>query len=120
MLPALLKNIQSGRTGYAWLIDQNGIFLYHPHAEYVGRDAFSVRQEKFPNVAYEPINIIQKEKMLKGEQGTGVAGDLFVHLPVKLGSAATGRQKNQRRCDSTPQRPLNDGLARHNCPAVLM
>ncbi|MGE5256831.1 MAG: ATP-binding protein [Hyphomicrobiales bacterium] len=71
MLPALLKNIQSGRTGYAWLIDQNGIFLYHPHAEYVGRDAFSVRQEKFPNVAYEPINIIQKEKMLKGEQGTG-------------------------------------------------
>jgi len=71
MLATLLKNIQSGRTGYAWLIDQNGIFIYHPYAEYVGRDAFSVRQEKFPNVAYEPINLIQKEKMLKGEQGTG-------------------------------------------------
>jgi len=71
VLPALLKSIQSGGTGYAWLIDQNGIFLYHPQAEYIGRDAFSVRQEKFPNAAYGPINLIQKEKMLKGEQGTG-------------------------------------------------
>jgi PAS domain S-box-containing protein len=71
LVPGLLKNVQSGKTGYAWLIDQNGIFLYHPHAEYVGRDAFLVRQEKYPNVSYEPINFIQKEKMLKGEQGTG-------------------------------------------------
>jgi two-component system, NtrC family, sensor kinase len=71
LVPGLLKNVQSGRTGYAWLIDQNGIFLYHPHAEYIGRDAFSVRQEKYPNVSYGPINFIQKEKMLKGEQGTG-------------------------------------------------
>jgi two-component system NtrC family sensor kinase len=71
LVPGLLKNVQSGQTGYAWLIDQTGIFLYHPHAEYVGRDAFSVRQEKYPNVSYEPINFIQKEKMLKGEQGTG-------------------------------------------------
>jgi two-component system, NtrC family, sensor kinase len=71
LVPGLLKNVQSGQTGYAWLIDQNGVFLYHPHAEYVGRDAFSVRQEKYPSVSYEPINFIQKEKMLKGEQGTG-------------------------------------------------
>jgi len=71
LLPNLLKNIQSGKTGYAWLIDQDGTFLYHPNAEFVGRNAFQVRDEKFPALSHERINFIQKEKMLQGEQGTG-------------------------------------------------
>jgi two-component system, NtrC family, sensor kinase len=71
LLPNLMKNIQSGKTGYAWLIDQDGTFLYHPNAEFVGHNAFLVRDEKFPALSYARINFIQKEKMLQGEQGTG-------------------------------------------------
>jgi two-component system, NtrC family, sensor kinase len=71
LLGSIFKNIQSGKSGYAWVIDQDGIFLFHPNNDFIGRDAFSVREEKFPDISYERINFIQKEKMLKGEQGTG-------------------------------------------------
>ncbi len=71
LVTGLLKNIQSGKSGYAWLIDQKGTFLYHLNPDYVGRDAFEVREERFPDVSFKRINFIQREKMLKGEQGTG-------------------------------------------------
>ena len=71
LLPAILKQIQSGKSGYAWLIDPEGVFLYHPYSEFIGRSAFTVREEKFPDVSHERIHFIQKDKMLRGEQGTG-------------------------------------------------
>jgi len=71
LLSSIAKSIQSGKTGYAWIIDQKGRFIYHPNPDFFGRDAFAVRDEKFPNLSNERIHFIQKEKMLKGEQGTG-------------------------------------------------
>ncbi len=70
-LAGLLKNIRSGASGYAWLIDASGTFLYHPNPDFIGGNAFTVREEQLPIVSYERINFIQQEKMLKGEQGTG-------------------------------------------------
>jgi PAS domain S-box-containing protein len=71
LLSAIVKPIQSGKTGYAWVIDQEGRFIYHPNPDFFGRDAFAVREEKFPDLSNEPIHFIQREKMLKGQQGTG-------------------------------------------------
>jgi two-component system, NtrC family, sensor kinase len=71
LLSAILKPIQSGKTGYAWVIEPEGRFIFHPNPDFSGRDAFKVRDEKFPDLFNEPIHFIQKEKMLKGEQGTG-------------------------------------------------
>jgi PAS domain S-box-containing protein len=71
LLTAIIRPIQSGKTGYAWVIDQSGRFVYHPNPDFFGQDAFSVRDEKFPDISNERIHFIQKEKMLKGEQGTG-------------------------------------------------
>jgi len=71
LLSSIAKSIQSGKTGYAWIIDPEGRFIYHPNPDFFGRDAFAVRDEKFPNLSNERIHFIQKEKMLKGEQGTG-------------------------------------------------
>jgi PAS domain S-box-containing protein len=71
LLSAIVKPIQSGKTGYAWVIDPQGRFIFHPNPDFFGRDAFSVRDEKFPDLSNEPIHFIQREKMLKGEQGTG-------------------------------------------------
>jgi len=71
LLSSIVKPIQSGKTGYAWVIDPEGRFIYHPNPDFFGRDAFAVRDEKFPAISNERIHFIQKEKMLKGEQGTG-------------------------------------------------
>ena len=70
-LTPFLKNIRSGKTGYAWIIDGNGNFLFHSDADFVGKSAFKAREEKNPNLSYEKINFIQKENMLKGQTGTG-------------------------------------------------
>jgi len=70
-LTPFLKEIRSGKTGYAWLIDEEGVFLFHPKVDFVGQNAFEVREEKVPGASYGMINFIQKEKMLKGREGTG-------------------------------------------------
>ncbi|MBW2646013.1 MAG: PAS domain-containing protein [Deltaproteobacteria bacterium] len=65
------KDIRSGKTGYAWVIDGNGTFLYHPQRDFIGKDAFKARAMRRSAISFAQINIIQKEKMLKGEEGTG-------------------------------------------------
>ena len=70
-LSPFLKNIRSGKTGYAWIVSDDGIFLYHPDVKFVGKSAFKARQERYPDVPYGKINFIQKEMMLKGQEGTG-------------------------------------------------
>lgn len=66
-----LKNIRSGQSGYVWIIDANGHFLFHPDRSFVGKDAFLVRKEKYNDIAFVEINKIQREEMLKGHEGTG-------------------------------------------------
>jgi len=70
-LSPFLEGVRSGKTGYAWIIDHRGTFLYHPRAEFTGKSAFRIRGEEDPGVSYERINFIQENRMLKGEEGTG-------------------------------------------------
>ncbi len=67
----IVSPIKSGKTGYAWVIDNNGIFLYHPEPEFVGEDAFSVRTKRNPQLSFVKINEIQKRTIMNGEEGTG-------------------------------------------------
>jgi len=66
-----LRDIRSGRTGYAWLIDENGNFLYHPNTDFIGNSAFKIREEKYPGLDLGLIHLIQNKKMLEGASGTG-------------------------------------------------
>jgi two-component system NtrC family sensor kinase len=66
-----IADIRSGRTGYAWAIDQDGMFLYHPEQDFIGRNAFEARQAREPYISFTQINRIMKERMLLGEEGTG-------------------------------------------------
>jgi two-component system, NtrC family, sensor kinase len=61
--------IRSGRTGYCWVLNSNGIFLYHPEREFIGEDAFTARGRRNPAISFTKINEIQKTKMLAGEEG---------------------------------------------------
>jgi PAS domain S-box-containing protein len=62
--------IRSGRTGYCWVINNEGVFLYHPEREFIGEDAFTARGRRNPVISFSAINEIQKSKMLAGEEGT--------------------------------------------------
>jgi two-component system NtrC family sensor kinase len=63
-------NIRSGRSGYCWVMNSRGTFLYHPEKEFIGEDAFTARGRRNPAISFDKINEIQKSKMLAGDEGT--------------------------------------------------
>ena len=90
------QEIKSGKTGYAWIMDNQGIFLAHPERDFIGKNAFIVRKERMPAISFDAINEIQREKMLTGQEGfgtyisgwhRGLAGEitkLIAYAPVRL------------------------------------
>ena len=72
LIASVTRPIRSGRTGYAWVIDENGVFLYHPDKEFIGKSAFEIREKRMPYVSFAQINRIMQEQMFRGEEGAGV------------------------------------------------
>ncbi|MEW5763608.1 MAG: sensor histidine kinase [Acidobacteriota bacterium] len=62
---------RSGTTGYAWVLDEMGTFLAHPEKDFLGKNAFKARHEKNPKLAFEGINVIMRDHMLRGQEGKG-------------------------------------------------
>jgi two-component system NtrC family sensor kinase len=93
--------IRSGKTGYAWVINDTGKFLYHLDKDFIGQDAFEVRRFKDPHISFSEINLIQKDLMLQGKEGTswyisgwhrgktGKMKKLIAYAPVHIGAANT-------------------------------
>ena len=73
-------NIRSGRTGYCWVMDNEGVFLYHPERNFIGEDAFTARGQRDPAISFAAINEIQKTKMLARARRHG-----HLHLGVAPG-----------------------------------
>lgn len=48
LIKKITRGIKSGKTGYTWVIDNKGTFLYHPEEEFIGKNAFEARKEKNP------------------------------------------------------------------------
>jgi len=96
LIENVIKEIRSGKTGYAWVIDEDGTFLYHQEQAFIGQNAFEARKGKKPTISFARINEIQKEKMLKGAEGTswyisgwhrGIEGEikkLIAYTPIRL------------------------------------
>ncbi len=63
--------IKSGKTGYAWIINDKGYFIYHPIHRFIGQNAFTIRQKMAPYFYFKKINRIQRNDMLNGKEGTG-------------------------------------------------
>jgi PAS domain S-box-containing protein len=96
MASKFTRQIKSGKTGYAWTMDNHGTFLIHPEQEFIGKNAFTVRKERMPAISFDAIDEIQREKMLTGQEGTGtyisgwhggLAGEiqkLIAYAPVRL------------------------------------
>lgn len=62
--------VRSGKTGYPWIVDQDGVFLAHYEKPFVGKDHITVRQERNPSLSFSKIDEIVKNDILKGKEGT--------------------------------------------------
>jgi len=71
LLRKVAQHISSGKTGYSWIINKQGKFIYHPEDEFIGEDAFSARKKRKSYISYVQINRIMKDRMLNGEEGMG-------------------------------------------------
>ncbi|MEM5789088.1 MAG: cache domain-containing protein, partial [Syntrophobacteraceae bacterium] len=71
LLQDIVPPIRSGKTGYAWVLDSSGNFIHHPEASFIGENAFDARSNKNPNLSFAKINEIQRDEMLRGNEGTG-------------------------------------------------
>lgn len=90
------RDIRSGKTGYAWVIDHQGTFLSHYEDTFIGEDSFTVRHRRNPRISYAQINEAVRKHLLKGEEGAGwyVSGwhrgliyevkKLFAYSPIFL------------------------------------
>jgi signal transduction histidine kinase len=61
--------VRSGQTGYAWVIDQRGVFLDHYVEDFVGKDAFAARRQRGPDMSFERIDDIMRSRILEGQEG---------------------------------------------------
>ncbi len=57
-------------AAYAWVLADDGRFLYHPDETLIGRDATEARRQRSPGPSFDRIDVIQKTRMLRGEEGT--------------------------------------------------
>jgi two-component system sensor histidine kinase HydH len=62
--------VRSGRTGYAWIINNQGYLLAHIDKAFLGENAFLARALKYPALSFTRINTLQKEHLLTGKEGT--------------------------------------------------
>ena len=92
-----LATLRPGKTGGAWMINQQGRFVAHYETEFVGQDAFSARRNRNPNFSYERLDRIMREEMIKGKTGMdeyvtawhrekeGAIQKLIAYAPVRTG-----------------------------------
>ncbi len=63
--------VKSGKTGYAWIIDDKGMLISHPSKEMEGRDAIEILQGLWPEYSSFNLETIINLEMTKGEEGSG-------------------------------------------------
>ena len=71
LLAQIVPQIHSGKSGYAWVLDSAGTFLYHPENSFIAENAFEIRTIRNARMSFAQINEIQRNEMIKGREGTG-------------------------------------------------
>jgi two-component system NtrC family sensor kinase len=61
--------IRFGVQSESWMIDQEGTFMAHNDPSLPGKNAFTARRERDPNLSSERIDRIMREEMLAGKAG---------------------------------------------------
>jgi signal transduction histidine kinase len=61
-------DVRSGQTGYAWIIDQDEIFLAHYEKDFVGHNAIKVRIARNPQIVFRGLQELD-DALLAGREG---------------------------------------------------
>ena len=61
-------DVRSGRTGYAWIIDQDEIMLAHYEKDFVGKEALAVRIARNPQIIFRGLRELHAD-LLAGKEG---------------------------------------------------
>ena len=61
-------DVRSGQTGYAWIIDQDEIFMAHYEKDFVGHNAIQVRVARNPKIVFRGLQELN-EALLAGKEG---------------------------------------------------
>jgi len=87
---------QFGIQAGSWMIDHEGRLMAHYDPSLLGKDAFTARKERDPDLSSERIDRIMKEKMLAGKAGMdeyvsgwhmgerGKIKKLIAYAPIRL------------------------------------
>ena len=67
----VISPVRSGKTGYAWMINHQGVLLAHPNENMEGEKAIDVLKELWPGHASFNLEAIINKKMIKNEEGSG-------------------------------------------------
>jgi len=62
-------DVRSGESGYAWVLDQRGVFLDHFIEDFIGRDAVQARTGRDPRLDFSRIETIMRDRILTGQEG---------------------------------------------------
>jgi two-component system NtrC family sensor kinase len=88
--------MQFGVRAGSWMINQEGRVIAHYDPSLLGKDAFTARKERDPDLSSERIDRIMKEKMLAGKAGMdeyvsgwhmgerGKLKKLIAYAPIRL------------------------------------
>ena len=63
--------IRSGKTGYAWMVDNRGILIAHPNKSMEGIEAIDASKRGLPEFSSRRLEEIVNQKMVRGQEGTG-------------------------------------------------
>jgi len=103
-------DVQSGQTGYAWIIDSAGLTLAHYEPDFLGENYLTGRKTLYPQMDFSVLETLVTTQMLRRKEGMGqyMSGGhrgrrgglekLLAFTPVYLA-----------RGDMTPARPTDDG-----------
>jgi signal transduction histidine kinase len=61
-------DVRSGRTGYAWIIDQDEIMLAHYEKDFVGHKALEIRIARNPDIVFRGLRELHVS-LLAGQEG---------------------------------------------------
>jgi len=62
-------DVRSGETGYAWIIDQDEIFLAHFEKDFIGHNAIRIRLARNPQIIFRGLQELDNN-LLAGKEGT--------------------------------------------------
>lgn len=62
--------IVSGKTGYAWVIDGQGVFLDHFEENFIGRPSLEVHRARSPNISWDRLTWLVSHRILRGDRGS--------------------------------------------------